>query len=174
MVRAHTRASTLCSDAEHTRAYTHAHAVRTRTAYAHFVLSWHEDRLVCKQFHFCCCRPFSEVGWKEEGNRRNTRAARENSCARPGTRCTHKNQRRWRWERIQREREKSRRGKSVEIGRWNLHTSCDLRGDVKRLRQKRSGRPRRLAAGQGARKRLNNVPTKCPLLPPPPRQDSGR
>jgi len=151
------------------RTYTRARTrARTHTGYAHFVLSWHEDRLVCKQFHFCCCRPFSEVGWKEEGNRRNTRAARENSCARPGTRCTHKNQGRWRRERIQRERERERgvqRGKSVEIGRWNLHTSCDLRGDVKRLRQKRSGRPRRLAAGQGAKKRLNNVATKCPLPP---------
>lgn len=39
----------------------------------------------------------------------------------------------------QREREGGELGgKSVEIGRWNLHTSYDLRGDIKRLQWKRA------------------------------------
>lgn len=60
-----------CNAFSHTHTYTHARVdTCVHVTYAHFVLSWHEDRLVCKQFHFCCCRPFSEVAWKEEGNRR--------------------------------------------------------------------------------------------------------
>lgn len=55
------------------------------------------------------------------------------------------------------EREREVRGeKSVEIGRWNLHTSYDLREDVKHF-QRAASFTGRLGGG----KKLHNAATKC-------------
>lgn len=172
--------------AEHSGSYTHVHICACICAldmrkhiytyihvytYLHFVLSWHEDRLVCKQFHFCCCRPFSEVGWKEEGNWRNTRAAVEKEGAGEFVRAHG----RVHVARIKKrgEGKKERKGREKSEGKVRGNRQMEFTYIMRFTRGRKTFVAEAEVGGHGLsprgreRKKLNNVGTKC-------RQDSRR